>query len=1743
MRQSCTLVESPLAWLSQDSTSTSSWPYGLAAPASWRRSCSSSRVLSFHANTAHQQQANTHQSPGGQQQPQQQQQQQPQAPQESQPATAGNEPAAPSSSQAGANGSKPRNAQGQDAQDDQEEEEDGGDDDEVADAVPEPKKPAETAKEAAFKDALKKHKEQVLKDEEQRKEEEELKEKAKKRLEMERKAKDMLKALPPIPEDGHANHRSWEAQLSASDVKQELQASREMDALRSKQHADPGALLAKDLRGAFLTYLGSNSPHHLASASARASAGEEADMAHHQSWEAKLTAEDMKNQMLSSRERDSLASSAVGSADANKTLRERDEGVSGAGGKGKNIGDGDAEDKVEVGSSGGSGTLLPLIHQVGQSIGLNDVLKNSVESFNLAFRQSPYPKFFCGKEGETTRELEETDHPALYFSFPVRNVSITLTNLGKLGKGPEEVVWDAEFSSRKDFKGVVGNMRPTGGTKPRYKPPCFPSKTKYRMQLRVISEDEGEAAGHPVDMHIPVSSKPLNVGPDMRTSKALNLNSEINSISKTTTTLMARCLNPHTVLELHSHNLQQPGTVTIPSDIMRITPIIKGTNTPTKAAIADSITGLEGVLVSDYGSSSIWALNPSESRARDQLLDLWDRSGEYNLRFQELKRAGALPNSPAECPRKWVLSKLEKFTDDQLRAPCRARSRWAHGCALDLAPFAVFGDRLGLDIPLADTKEYVMGKVGRRDLDACCSNPSLWLKRDVADCWALDLCFASPWASGPLRRPFDASWCSWVKAVITIRWPGQLVRRAAAQLEAAVPEDEELAEEEAAPAKKRRRLVQQPAGSWLRAFGLWRDQAGPWITAATDPEAWNSYSIEVGTVLGRLDKIETAKGQWAEMTFLSVSDDHLLWWLNSGPGKDANWEFEVHFCKSGERSCRQGRRGRNLDFQTDKFRNVPLGHLAEHRIEWVKKSPCKKYVDEEVTRMSGERPTGQNEAHPDAGQGLVFDEAGLSAAEAEDPALKNLSELEKELARQRKRARNGKQLTTMVEVLDPPKGGGRWFGQEVARDPKALEVSSGSSDNESVFRDGPSFGNGTSLQLQLQEYALKCPGRRKGILAADTLVQRLKDFDPPTDEEAPDTGFLNFEIGELGTCDDDGLPTRSADLSMKGVQQPREAAPERRALLLFRGPTPAIQRPFAHHPALVQTGQVAMTEDNVEWVRMFVAVADEDVPLDKKGLITSGDTLLYIGQMTGVMAEKDSYLVLDSEDLESAFNLSGDRQRVQLDGKGRFRSCFPPLYSVLQEVYGVMDWGRDGAEIILRVSVLDEVLCFAALLPLAETDLTSSISPTISCTDASPSGGGASVATVLKDKSRALQANQHVWAGASARVLANAGGEWQWFTFSHCCHGGDREADRCAQLKFLARGPPQPECEGHPEVPKQSPSCDIENQDEYPWSFCLAFIEGVHDELSARYTEPFGFKAMSPEGLKHYQLKGATRGLQDDLAVDWTVSQTIKLLETMNTQEEAQHLRKEPQHINILELTVFLTELRRRNLNRRDHLRFLEITDRLPHTMLQLDDVLAESINHLFQVPSAPPDLSTLLEELATRSLAMPHHALVLVGGQGFGCSGSTVNRFDLALLVLLGFAFFLRTMELVTLRFSHARRHARLFPDQGPDRSIDEDAEFEVQLLDRNDPLIQERLKDAENHYDGVRSGDSFGSGTSGSGLPGAVSGPANQDKIGKMLKELMKFEKLGPYIAAVPADVAILAPSRRPAPRTARPSYLHFL
>ena len=86
-------------------------------------------------------------------------------------------------------------------------------------------------------------------------------------------------------------------------------------------------------------------------------------------------------------------------------------------------------------------------------------------------------------------------------------------------------------------------------------------------------------------------------------------------------------------------------------------------------------------------------------------------------------------------------------------------------------------------------------------------------------------------------------------------------------------------------------------------------------------------NVEQGTVLCRVDKVEdrTKNGQWTEVTALTVSDDHLLWWTEHGGGKDEQWQFELHLCKGVARSCRQGRQGRGLDFHSDRFRHVPLG--------------------------------------------------------------------------------------------------------------------------------------------------------------------------------------------------------------------------------------------------------------------------------------------------------------------------------------------------------------------------------------------------------------------------------------------------------------------------------------------------------------------------------------------------------------------------------------------------------------------------------------------------------------------------------------------------------------------------------------------------------------------------------------------------------------------------------------------------
>ena len=61
-------------------------------------------------------------------------------------------------------------------------------------------------------------------------------------------------------------------------------------------------------------------------------------------------------------------------------------------------------------------------------------------------------------------------------------------------------------------------------------------------------------------------------------------------------------------------------------------------------------------------------------------------------------------------------------------------------------------------------------------------------------------------------------------------------------------------------------------------------------------------------------------------------------------------------------------------------------------------------------------------------------------------------------------------------------------------------------------------------------------------------------------------------------------------------------------------------------------------------------------------------------------------------------------------GKAAFAAAFRrPLYSILQEVYALFEWVKDAKRVELPPPVVDMVLCFASLLPFAETDLGSPI--------------------------------------------------------------------------------------------------------------------------------------------------------------------------------------------------------------------------------------------------------------------------------------------------------------------------------------------------------------------------------------------------------------------------------------------------
>ncbi|CAE7177202.1 unnamed protein product [Symbiodinium necroappetens] len=1428
---------------------------------------------------------------------------------------------------------------------------------------------------------------------------------------------------------------------------------------------------------------------------------------------------------------------------------------------------------------------------------------------------------------------------------------------------------------------------------------------------------------------------------------------------------------------------------------------------------------------------------------------------------------------------------------------------------------------------------------------------------------------------------------------------------------------------------------------------------GPWVCLGSDPDGWEGTQLHEGdyveiacydtshcrqgTALVRLDRLaeKSKRGQWAEASFIAVSDEHLRWWLDSGEGQADAWQFEVHFCPTGQRGCREGKRGRGKDFHTDRFRVVTVGDLTSKKVDWLKAPPSKKYVEEELQRLS-DLPTGK--AADDGGGGagdLGFDEQHLPPADPSEghEALKGLTELEKEIGR-----------GELVELY-------------VIEHPGDL-ASDDSSEDSQLFREGvrPAKARAAGIQTSAEDagdgrevatnwtltmMAPKQPPIRllremrtlamaleiaagRYQYAADVLAQRLKalelfqsvgawnraqylellDAEGPslldaaaTGEPAPglssllSDGVLDFDLGDLGDSDDEGISMEEWRTKMKKAMDREPKLKWVGKLLLDAilsvktalgnfartyanpeelppGDEPTSQRGrrgqhgdlMPIHPALVVQGLEGIPTDNLHWVRlillgldfmycsawskavcvpmartlttnqkeaikrigeqvdrfisredrlppakaaaaklcskkfdyngqpvehmrdlvaekvlkawpkvgsaavvdlrdclpeelrtaldrprdfllpeaelperhrgskvrasdeewhkivkagydrgMFVSVDDREVPRDKQGhLITNGagavvklkkeggrdveaqrfisvlcptndvmrllpgaqDKLPYIGQLTAILAERDSYLVLDSEDLQSAFNLfrmplewapmfsfaqkvrgdalggsrnvtlrpalrvvpmgwtsavtliqaairhiaytiakipphgdvtmdqelpsggamtilylvdnndeirhlglprneakqlcgalSGTLQGGEIlgdskilrhaydksvellglglgllingtmpehclrhwTGKAAFAAAFRrPMYSILQEVYGVLEVNRAGAHLALPPPVMDEVLVFTALLPLAETCLSSEVSLEISCTDASPTGGGCSVATGFKDKTLILpdpvadenfcgscgkEMNEPTWRTypcprrcglrcCSLLCTRNHGEKcvrqwWHTPSFGERFSGKSFPLTKAVGLKGISTQPPldydvggdqwdlrtnegkvwldEQEAEGDLMWTHWAPSriTFLTDRRTGYWDWQGYWVDGTtklrdrshpeglpklrqHLNVSVRQANalakraarglveanrrgegwyPLGLFDLLPRSLErllHHQLQGATKGLQQQAAVNWAVAQCSAFLETMEAGKEKEHLVwllrhayhtgcdvrltdrgddilghrpgpypafrwrwkdvlsyrwREPQHINVLEMTAFLTELRRRARDKEElGKRFFWVLDslvsfyvlgkgrlipmclwtiskwnfsdgasyenavaalfqylnalrgRLPRTMAELDEELAEYINHLYQegdavtlagwtlsglkrfFPRCRPHLLT--SQLFLRNWQRVHlpqrtSPMTWLGARAMAGAACKVGRPDLALSIFLGFAFFLRTI------------------------------------------------------------------------------------------------------------------------------------
>lgn len=134
--------------------------------------------------------------------------------------------------------------------------------------------------------------------------------------------------------------------------------------------------------------------------------------------------------------------------------------------------------------------LRPQLRQVGDSLGLSDMLRNWVTRTSL---NSQAARFFCTGPDEPLLLLPDVEHPRIDFEFPVKNVHVTLADLGRAGdeEARERLLWDADYGigQKKRLREVAGDAPSEGGLQPRMQQVCFPGNTPWRLELHVTADD------------------------------------------------------------------------------------------------------------------------------------------------------------------------------------------------------------------------------------------------------------------------------------------------------------------------------------------------------------------------------------------------------------------------------------------------------------------------------------------------------------------------------------------------------------------------------------------------------------------------------------------------------------------------------------------------------------------------------------------------------------------------------------------------------------------------------------------------------------------------------------------------------------------------------------------------------------------------------------------------------------------------------------------------------------------------------------------------------------------------------------------------------------------------------------------------------------------------------------------------------------------------------------------------------